>query len=413
MEPYYDKTVLVLQDRAQEQSRLKISLPGTAKREFTFRSGWARMGWNTRPGIQNGRRNMKLRQGSGLIGILAGLAFILCSCSSTPYPEGVYAELETDKGRIVLQLEFEKTPVTVANFVGLAEGRLENAALPLGTPYFDGTVFHRVVPGHVIQAGSPAGEGPSGLGYTIPNEIAPGLGHGRAGMLGMANGGPHTNGSQFYITLGDRSYLDGDYTVFGRVIQGMEVVEEIVQGDIVHEIRIVRVGREARAFEVSEEKFRGMVENAERAVAEADSAKQRKEEAMILSRWPDAEAASQGVRFIILQPGRGEKPGAGLELSYTGQTLDGTRFCSSPDGTPQPGDKAQSFVYEPGKTHVIPALMEAVKTMRPGERRLLIVPAVQAYGNSGFYARQREGEKRFVISPNTTLIYELELLGIK
>jgi peptidylprolyl isomerase len=156
-----------------------------------------------------------------------------------------------------------------------------------------------------------------------------------------------------------------------------------------------------------------MVENAERAVAEADSAKQRKEEAMILSRWPDAEAASQGVRFIILQPGRGEKPGAGLELSYTGQTLDGTRFCSSPDGTPQPGDKAQSFVYEPGKTHVIPALMEAVKTMRPGERRLLIVPAVQAYGNSGFYARQREGEKRFVISPNTTLIYELELLGIK
>lgn len=356
---------------------------------------------------------MKLRQGSGLIGILAGLAFILCSCSSAPYPEGVYAELETDKGRIVLQLEFEKTPVTVANFVGLAEGRLENEALPMGAPYFDGTVFHRVVPGHVIQAGSPAGDGNGELGYTIPNEIAPGLGHGSAGMLGMANGGPHTNGSQFYITLGDRSYLDGDYTVFGHVIQGMEVVEEIVQGDIVHEIRIVRIGREARDFKVSEDKFRGMVEDAKRAVAEADSAKQRKEEAMILSRWPEAETAAQGVRFIILQPGRGAKPDAGLELSYTGQTLDGTRFCSSPDGTPQPGDQAQSFAYEPGKTRVIPALAEAVKTMRPGERRLLIISAAQGYGTSGFYARQKEGEKRFVISPNTTLIYEIELLALK
>jgi len=235
---------------------------------------------------------MKLRQRSGLIGILAGLAIILCSCSSAPYPEGVYAELETDKGRIVLQLEFEKTPVTVANFVGLAEGRLENEALPMGAPYFDGTVFHRVVPGHVIQAGSPAGDGNGELGYTIPNEIAPGLGHGSAGMLGMANGGPHTNGSQFYITLGDRSYLDGDYTVFGHVIQGMEVVKEIVQGDIVHEILIVRVGRAARRFEVNEESFRTMVEEAERAVAEAAVKKQEAEEALIHSRWPNTERSA-------------------------------------------------------------------------------------------------------------------------
>jgi peptidylprolyl isomerase len=197
--------------------------------------------------------------------MLSGLVFILGSCSSTDYPEGLYAELETERGLIVLQLEFEKTPVTVANFVGLAEGRIENEAMPLETPYFDGTVFHRVVPGHVIQAGGPPREGHTGPGYTIPNEIHSDLSHARAGMLGMANGGPHTNGSQFYITLGDRSYLDGDYTVFGNVIRGMDVVEQIAQDDIIRKIRIMRVGKDARDFEVSEENFRSLVEDAARA----------------------------------------------------------------------------------------------------------------------------------------------------
>ena len=195
----------------------------------------------------------------------------------------------------------------------------------------------------------------------------------------------------------------------------MEVVKAIVQGDIIREVRIVRVGKAARRFEVNEESFRGLVEEAERAVAEAAARKLQEEDALIRSRWPDAEAADNGVRFLLLQPGRGApaKPDGTLELSYTGQTLkEGTRFCSSPDGTPQPGDQAQPFVYEPGKTRLIPALSEALATMRPGERRLLIVPAAQAYGTSGFYARQKEGEKRFVLSPNTTLVYEITLIRV-
>jgi len=315
----------------------------------------------------------------------------------------------------VLQLEFEKTPVTVANFVGLAEGTISNQAYPKGTPYFDSSVFHRVVPGHVIQAGAPAKEGISSPGYTIPNEIVPGLGHGRTGMLGMANGGPHTNGSQFYITLGDRSYLDGDYTVFGQVIQGMEVVEQIAQGDIIREILIVRVGKDSRDFQVSEESFRTMVEDAEKAIAEAEAKKQQEEEALIRSRWPDAEVTAQGTRFINLESGSGAQPApdAALELSYTGQTLAGTRFCSSADGTPQPGAQAQPFVYAPGKIRIIPGIAEALITMRPGEKRILIVPASQAYGTSGFYAKPREGEKRFVISPNTTLVYEITVLKVR
>ena len=148
------------------------------------------------------------------------------------YPEGLYAEVTTNKGLIVLKLEFEKTPMTVANFVGLAEGTIDNAALPPGRPFFDGTKWHRVVPGHVIQCGIAAGGKAEDPGYEFPNEIVlPELNHGRAGMVDMANGGPHTNGSQWYITLGDRSYLDGDYTVFGSVVEGMDVVMSIVQGD--------------------------------------------------------------------------------------------------------------------------------------------------------------------------------------
>ena len=164
------------------------------------------------------------------------------------YPDGLYAEVTTNKGLIVLQLEFEKTPMTVSNFVGLAEGTISNTALPPVSPYFTGTRFHRVVPGHVIQCGIPSGA-TQGPGYQFPNEIVlPDLGHGKAGMVTMANGGWHTNGSQWCITLGDRSYLDGDYTVFGHVIKGMEVVMAIVQGDEIQKIQIVRVGVAATAF---------------------------------------------------------------------------------------------------------------------------------------------------------------------
>src|SRR5215831_9168763 len=186
-------------------------------------------------------------------------------------PDGLYAELTTNKGAILLQLEFEKTPMSVANFVGLAEGTIENKALPLGTPFFDGTVFHRVVPGHVIQAGQAKAE-VKAPGYTFPNEIDSSLSHGRAGMLGMANSGPHTNSSQFYITLGDRSYLDGNYTVFGHVVRGMDVVNSIVQGDAVETIRIVRVGKDAAAFKPTTASFQKMADAA-RARVKADDEK--------------------------------------------------------------------------------------------------------------------------------------------
>ena len=146
--------------------------------------------------------------------------------------------MNTNKGLIVLFLEFKKVPMTTANFVWLAEGTIKNSALPEGTPYYDGTIFHRVVPNHVIQAGAPGGTEKSGPGYAYSNEIHPKLSHNRAGILGVANGGPHTNGSQFYITLASQPGLDDQYTVFGQVTEGMDVVRSIALGDVMKSVTI-------------------------------------------------------------------------------------------------------------------------------------------------------------------------------
>jgi len=246
------------------------------------------------------------------------------------YPDGLYAELQTNKGTIVLQLEYEKTPMTVSNFVGLAEGAIENKALPMGTPYFDGTVFHRVVPGHVIQAGRPGSPQATetGPGYTFPNEIDASLSHERAGMLGMANGGPHTNSSQFYVTLGDRSYLDGNYTVFGHVVRGMDVVNSIVQGDVIEKVRIVRAGRAAAAFTANTASFQRLAEAARTRVKEADERKDREETAQIAKQWPNAVTSAKGAQYVVTREGSGEAPqtGSTLRSSTPAAFLDGRPF---------------------------------------------------------------------------------------
>jgi len=331
------------------------------------------------------------------------------------YPDGLFAELWTSKGLIALQLEFEKTPMTVANFVGLAEGTVTNKALPPGAPFFDGTAFHRVVPGHVIQAGM-AKAGETGLGYSFPNEIAPGLGHGRAGMLGMANAGPHTNTSQFYITLGDRSYLDGNYTIFGHVFSGLDVVNRIVQGDVVNHVRIVRVGEKAAAFKADETTFRAIVDAAQLRVKAADEAKARDEAALIRKGWPSAKPSAKGAKFIVRRKGSGDpaKTGQVLTVRYTGRLLDGRPFASSAEeGRPAPGTVATPFDYEAGRTRINPGVDEALIEMRSGEKRTVIVQGAAGYGTGGYTSREKPGEKRFVIPPNTTLVYEIELIAIR
>ncbi len=165
--------------------------------------------------------------------------------------DGIYANIKTNKGMITIKLEHEKAPMTVANFVGLAEGKVKNTAKPEGTPYFDGIKFHRVIPDFMIQGGDPTGTGTSGPGYAFTDEIHPELKHTRAGTLSMANAGPATNGSQFFITHKETPWLDGRHAVFGYVVSGQDVVNAIVQGDVMEEVRIERVGKAAKDWDAA------------------------------------------------------------------------------------------------------------------------------------------------------------------
>lgn len=340
-------------------------------------------------------------------------------------PDGLYAEIHTSKGLIVARLEPELTPLAVTNFVGLAEGTIDNAAFDPGRPFYDGTVWHRVAPGHVIQTGIPDSERANGPGYVFPNEIHAGLSHDHAGALNMANGGPNTNGSQFCITLGDRSYLDGDYIVFGEVVEGMDVVLRIVQGDVVDSVRVARVGEAARAFRADTETFRERVRTAEARVQEHEARKREAEARWIEATWPDATGEPGRVLTRELAAGTGSPPRdgplrvryrgtrvryMGHLLGYEGPELEVTSFGSGPDGVPGFVDPPRAFTFVPGETSLNPGLDGVLATMTPGERRLVIVPAELGYGRSGLYPPETPGEPRFVISPNTLLAYEVEVL---
>jgi peptidyl-prolyl cis-trans isomerase A (cyclophilin A) len=165
--------------------------------------------------------------------------------------KGIVAEIKTNKGDIYIQLHYEQAPLTVASFVGLAEGTLANKVTKVGEPYFDGLTFHRVVPNFVVQGGDPMGNGVGGPGYQFKQEIVKALSHDAEGVVAMANSGPNTNGSQFYITLAATPHLDGGYNVFGKVIKGMDVVKSLTQGDRMDKVSIIRLGGDAKKWDAN------------------------------------------------------------------------------------------------------------------------------------------------------------------
>lgn len=196
---------------------------------------------------------------------LVGLASISATYALTPnsvlqsalnpkkvkLQKGMYAEIETTKGKITVQLEFEKTPLTVANFVGLAEGKIKNTAKAEGVPFYDSLKFHRVIDHFMIQGGDPLGNGMGGPGYAFKDECLPELQFTGPGILAMANAGPKTNGSQFFITHAATGWLNNKHTIFGHVIDGQSIVDSTQQGDIILHVKIIRKGKAARKFKAA------------------------------------------------------------------------------------------------------------------------------------------------------------------
>lgn len=309
-------------------------------------------------------------------------------------PEGLYARMETTRGTILLELEYERTPLTVINFVGLAEGTVEHSRS--GSPrYYDGLTFHRVIDDFMIQGGDPTGTGTGGPGYRFPDEFDPTLRHDRPGILSMANSGPDTNGSQFFITHVPTPWLDDRHTVFGTVVDGREVVDSIRQGDRIESVTILRIGTAANAFETDQAAFD---RTRERVRRERDQAQQNEREAMIRrieAQYPAATRDSHGIWVQVDQQGRGARPRSGSEVTvhYTGRFLDGRSFDSSRQRGP--------FRFSLGAGQVIRGWDLTVAQMRPGERRTVILPPDLAYGDRGAGG---------VIPPGTYLVFEIELL---
>ncbi len=308
--------------------------------------------------------------------------------------DGLYAKFNTSKGEILVNLEFEKTPGTVGNFVALAEGNLENSAKPQGTPYYDGLKFHRVIPDFMIQGGCPQGTGTGNPGYQFDDEFHPDLKHDGPGVLSMANAGPGTNGSQFFITHIATDWLDGKHTVFGKVVEGQEVVDSISQGDTIDSVHIVRVGNAAENFNAIEA-FRTFEGSREKRIAEAHKA--AKAELDKLSAGFDE--TESGLRYKILQKGDGPKAEKGQMVSvhYKGQLADGTVFDSS-------YKRNQPIDFQVGVGQVIAGWDEGICMLNVGDKARFIIPSHLGYGANGAGG---------VIPPNATLIFDVELMNVK
>ncbi len=308
--------------------------------------------------------------------------------------DGLYAKFHTNKGDILVALEFKKTPGTVGNFVALAEGNLENSAKKQGTPYYNGLKFHRVIPDFMIQGGCPQGTGTGNPGYKFDDEFHPDLKHDAPGILSMANAGPGTNGSQFFITHVETPWLDGNHTVFGKVQEGQDIVDAIAQGDTLDTLEIIRVGAEAENFNAVEA-FRTFEGSREKRLAEEKAAG----EAELDKLAAGFDKTDSGLRYQILQKGTGAKAQKGQTVSvhYKGQLADGTVFDSS-------YKRKDPLEFQVGVGQVIAGWDEGICLLNVGDKARLVIPSHLGYGSRGAGG---------VIPADATLIFDVELVNVK
>jgi cyclophilin family peptidyl-prolyl cis-trans isomerase len=334
---------------------------------------------------------------------------------------GIYAEITTTKGVMLLKLEHVKTPMTVANFVGLAEGKFTvSDTIKYDKPFYDGLKFHRVIANFMVQGGDPDGNGSGGPEYRFYDEIDPSLVHDTAGILSMANSGPATNGSQFFITHKETPWLNGKHTIFGHIVSGYDVINKIEQNDVMQTVKIIRVGKEARKWNATEV-FNDIYSKLKKIDEEKEIASKKEEEERnkyiteikdmpeaeytkfmledIKKKYPKAQQSPSGMVYIIETPGAVEKPEPGQTLSvhYKGVFRKGEqKFDASYDrGEPM------SFSYM--QQRMIPGFEEGLAMIGKGGKIKVFIPYFQAYGAQG-----RPG----AIPPYSDLLFDIEMVNI-
>ena len=305
--------------------------------------------------------------------------------------EGLFAIILTSKGEITIHLEFEKTPGTVGNFAGLATGKIKNDIIPIGEPYYNGLKFHRVINDFMVQAGCPLGTGTGDPGYKFDDEFNADLKHDRPGILSMANAGPSTNGSQFFITHVETPWLDNKHTVFGHVINGMDIVNSISQNDEIISVNINAVGEKAQAFDPAQ-----AFEDFNKSKADRIKKEKEKELKILNDLSKGFSKTSSGLQYKFEKENNSEKPVSGnkVKVHYKGMLLDGTVFDSS-------YKRNQPIEFTLGIGQVIKGWDEGISLLGLGDKATFIIPSELAYGQSGAGG---------VIPPNATLVFDVELV---
>lgn len=358
--------------------------------------------------------------------ILFVLLISVSACKSAKYTDlddGIYADLQTDKGDILLRLKYEIVPITVANFVSLAEGTNPYVEEQFkGKRFYDGLKFHRIVKDFMVQGGDPRGNGSGNPGYKFEDEFPMDetgnlvLSHSGPGVLSMANSGPDSNGSQFFITHKETKFLDGKHTVFGYVVSGQEVVDSMAQNDLIQKIEIIRIGKKAKEFDAESEftNYFGKIEESQRMVKELRD--KHKEELLQFVKENEASAKilPSGLKIISMTQGNGVKPviGTKVKVNYAGYFMSGDLFDSNIKEIAEICGKydirrEQRDMYSPTDmdyspdARLIPGFKEGLQQMNYGDKVMLIIPSHLAYGEQG---------SRGVIPPNTDLLFQLEIV---
>ena len=316
--------------------------------------------------------------------------------------DGVFAIMETSQGDIVLELHYKQTPLTVTNFVGLAEGKLTAAK---GKPFYDGLKFHRVISkangdgqDFMIQGGDPAGNGTGGPGYKFPDEFVDELRHTGPGILSMANAGPGTNGSQFFITHVATPWLDGKHTVFGKVVAGQDIVNKTKQGDLIKKVTIVRQGEDAKNFTATQEDFDNRLKEVKEKNRKAKEEAFKKTIEMVEKKFAGSTKTPDGIYYTITKEGNGEKIGGRktVTVKYKGYLMNDQVFDSSDFHEPL------TFITAGGQ--MIPGFDMMVQDMKLNEKRTIVLPPDLAYGEAGAGG---------VIPGNAYIAFDVEVIKVK